>query len=916
MAAGTDRPERLLGRRAECATLDHLVSEVAAGGSRVLVLRGEPGIGKSALLDFMSGLLAGWCVTRAVGVESEMALAYNGLHQVCVPLLGHLTALPQPQRGALETVFGLSAGPPPDRFLIGLATLTLMAEAAEHGPVACLVDDAQWLDHETAQILNFVGRRLLAERVALVCGARTGAGDEVLAGLPELVVRGLGDAEARTLLLAHVHGRLDPAIVEQFVADSHGNPLALLELPRLHTPAEIAGGFGLPGTRPLVSKIEESFTRRLLLLPPRSRLLVLVAAAEPLGDPALLWTAAAVLGIDAAALTPATDAGLLRMRRRVEFAHPLVRSAAYRAASLDDRRRVHRALAVATDAEADPDRHAWHRARAAPGPDEDVAAELEQSAGRAQARGGLAAAAAFLRRSVELTPEPARRAQRALAASQACLQVGAFEAARALVGTAESGPIDEFQSAMAGLVRGHTAFASGFGSDAPPLLLRAARQIESFDRELARETYLIAWGAAGLAGAAGGDVLLEISRAAQALPPRAGPPSALALLLEGLARTSIGGPAAGAPVSQRAVAALADIPLPDVLRWGWMATSASALVWDVEAMHAISARMVGLVRDAGALALLSIYLAQLGITTTWMGDLPGAAAIIAESEGVAAATGSHMAPYTLLRLRSLQGREAEANAAIARAIAQAGTQGQGMASAWGNWAAAVLYNGLGRYGKALPAGQRATVDSYNPWMAMWALPELVEAAARAGDTDQAREALERLTATTRPCGNDLALGIEARSRALLSDGYTAADLHREAIDRLGRTPLRPELARAHLVHGEWLRGEGRRLDAREQLRTAYDMFVAIGMEAFAGRARRELVRVGDKVPQRTAEAHDELTPQEEQIARLARAGLSNPEIGAQLFLSARTAEWHLRKVFAKLGITSRRQLHRALPDRD
>jgi DNA-binding CsgD family transcriptional regulator len=886
------------------------LADALAGRSRVTVLRGDAGVGKSALLGYLSDRGAGWHVARAAGVESEMELAYAGLHQLCAPMLDHLDWLPAPQRDALATVFGRSAGAAPDRFLVGLATLTLFAEVAEQQPLLCVVDDAQWLDHASAQILGFVARRLLAERIAIVCAARTGAGDDVLAGLPELSIRGLGVSDARALLLANVPGPIDAAVCDQIVTESHGNPLALLELPRTWNVAGLAGGFGLPSSQPVAGRIEQSYIRRLQLLPSDTQLLVLAAAAEPLGDRVLLHRAAGTLGIDIAAAGPAQDGGLLELGGRVEFAHPLVRSAAYRSAAADDRHRVHRALADATVAETDPDRRAWHRARATPGPDEEAASELERSAGRAQARGGVAAAAAFLQRSAELTLDPARRAQRALAAARASFQAGAFEAALALVATAQAGPLDEFQHARVDLVRGQLAFASGSASDAPPLLLKAARRLEPIDLDLARETYLTAWGAAFVAAgqAAGKGVLLEICRAVRALPPRLGAPHPIDLLLDGLALLTTDGHAAATPVLQRAATALADIPVEDVMRWGWMATAASNAVWDNDGAHAISARQVQLIRDAGALAELPLHLSALGLASAWMGDFAGAASNIAEADSVAAATGSRFAAYTLLRLRALQGREAEASAAIEQAAAG----GPGVAL-YAQWAAAVLYNGLARYEEAAWSARQATSNTFEYWVSVWALPELVEAARHMGDAELARDALERLAETTQPTGTDFALGIEARCQAVLSDGTGANDLYREAIERFSRTRLRPELARAHLLYGEWLRREGRRVDAREQLRTAHHLFDAIGMDAFAERARRELVATGEKVRKRSAGTREELTPQEEQIARLARDGLSNPEIGAQLFVSARTIEWHLRNVFAKLGITSRRQLRTALP---
>jgi DNA-binding CsgD family transcriptional regulator len=577
---------------------------------------------------------------------------------------------------------------------------------------------------------------------------------------------------------------------------------------------------------------------------------------------------------------------------------------------------MHATLAEVTDPQADPDRRAWHRAQAAAGPDDDVAAELERSAGRAQARGGLAAAAAFLERSVALTADPARHAERTLAAAQASMQAGVFSKTLELLAAAEGGPLDEFQHARVDLLRAQVAFASGLGTDAAPLLLRAARRLEPFDLDLARETYLAALGAVGMAGQpAGRDVLLEICRAVQALPPPQGDPRPLDLLLQGLALLNTDGYAAAAATLQLAAKVLTSIPVEDVLRWGWMAPSASAAVWDLEGLHAISARQVQLVRDAGALAQLPLHLNLLGTTLPWMGDFADAASLVAETDIVAAATGSPTAPYTLLRLRALQGRKAEATAPIASAIEQAAAEGQGVAATYAHWAAAILYNGLARYQEATAAARQATSGSLNPHVPMWALPELVEAAARGGDAELAREALERLEETTQPAGTDFALGLQARCRALLSDGAAADELYTEAIDRLSRTRLRPELARAHLLYGEWLRRENRRVDARAQLRTAHDMLTAIGMEAFAERAGRELRATGETVRKRTVKTVTTLTAQETCIARLARDGRTNPEIGAQLFLSARTVEWHLGKIFAKLGIGSRRELHAALAQR-
>jgi DNA-binding CsgD family transcriptional regulator/tetratricopeptide (TPR) repeat protein len=907
--------------------LDRLVEAVSDGEGRVLVVRGDPGVGKTVLLEYLAGQAAdsGCRVARAVGVQSEMELAFAGLHQLCAPMLSRAERLPAPQREALRTAFGLAAGPPPDRFFVGLAVLGLLSEGAGDRPLICVVDDEQWLDRASAQALGFTARRLGADPVGLVFAAREPGAE--LAGLPELDVGGLGEEDARALLDSALAGPLDAQVRDLIIAETRGNPLALLELPRGLTPADLAGGFGLPGAVPLTGRIEDSFRRQLDALPDQARRLLQLAAADPSGDRSLVWRAAGHLGLPVHAAAPAVEAGLAEFGLRVRFRHPLARSAAYRSASLAVRQQMHAALAEATDPAADPDRRAWHRAQAAPGPDEEVATELARCARRAQARGGLAAAAAFLERAVLLTADPARQAERALAAAQASAQAGAFGKALDLLATAEAGPLDEFQRTRVGLLRGHIAFASGSGRDGPPLLLEAARRLEPFDLDLARETYLTAWRAAVASGhSAGRDVLPEICRAIRALPPPSGPPRPLDLLLDGLARLGTDGRAAAIPTLQRAAKAYSDISAEDVLRHGSVSANAAvweyegrlgsvaanAAVWDYEGLHAVAARKVQFIRDAGALAQAPLYLSSLGHATVWTGDFASTASLIAEADSVATATGSHADPAAELRLRSLQGREAEAAALIAHAMELAATSGQGLTAVQAHWAGAVLYNGLGRYKEAVSAARQATSDPFEPWFFMWALPELVEAAARGGDTELARDAFARLAETTQPCDTDWALGIEARCQALQSDGAAADGLYREAIDRLSRTRLRPELARAHLLYGEWLRREGRRVDAREQLRTAYDMLVAIGMAGFAERARRELIATGERVRKRSPETRGQLTPQEEQIARLARDGRTNAEIGARLFLSARTVEWHLRKIFTKLGIGSRRELHAAL----
>ncbi|HEX6359252.1 AAA family ATPase [Actinophytocola sp.] len=906
-----ERHVRLVGRSSECAVLDQTVAALHTGESRALVMHGVPGVGKSALLEYLESSATGVRVLRAVGVESEMELAFATLHQLCAPLLDRLTELPAPQRGALETVFGMHAGAAPERFLVGLAVLSLLSDASNARPVLCVVDDAQWMDRSSAQVLGFVARRLMAESVALVFAARQRGHD--LSGLPDLEVTGLGTADAHTLLNSVTYARLDHHVRDRIVAEAGGNPLALLELPRGLTVTQMAGGFGMLHADALPGRIEQSFLTRIEELSEQSRLLLLVAAAEPIGDPILVWRAAERLGVTpATALTGHTE-GLLSFDVRVVFRHPLVRSAVYRAANDEDRRAAHLALAEETDPRVDPDRRAWHLASAAAGPDETVAAELETSAERAQARGGLAAAAAFLQRSMGLTTDDARRAERAVAAAETSLRAGDLTAARKLVDVAERDTQDEFLRVRAQLVRSHIAFAAGFNSEAPPMLLAAAQRLEPFDMELARETYLLAWAAAVFA-AADGESQLAISQAISALPPPEGGPRAIDLVLAGCALLVTEGRGAAIPMLRRAMSALADYTEQDLPKWGWAACGVSPALWDDKIMCDSYAKAVEAVRATGALTDLPIYLASWGIATSLTGEFSSAAAIVAEAEAVATATGMPIAPHTKLLLTALRGKEAEASALIAATIEWAGADGQLMGVTCAHWADAVLNNGLGRYEQAIPAAQASTQIT-ELFVSVWVLPELLEAAVRVGDDTIALGALTRLADAAEPCDTDWAQGILARCRALLADETAAEPLYRTAIERLGRTRLRPDLARAHLLYGEWLRRHGQRVEARKQLRTAYEMFVSIGMEAFAERARRELAASGEAVRKHDPEApsSDELTAQERQIALLVRDGLSNPEVGAQLFLSPRTVEWHLSKIFTKLGVSSRRQLRDALP---
>jgi DNA-binding CsgD family transcriptional regulator len=903
------RAARLIGRAAECRELDSFLEALRRGESRCLVIRGEAGVGKTALLEYLAGRAADGRVIGVTAVQSEVELAFAALHQLCAPILDELEGLPAPQREALRITFGLHDGLVPDRFLVGLAVLSLLAEAAADRPLVCVVDDAQWLDRASAQVLAFVARRLGMESVGLVFAARVPA--EELAGLPQLVIEGLKGPDARALLDMVLTGPVDTQVREEIIAETEGNPLALVELPRGLTPGELAGGFGLPGALP--GRIEETFQRRISALPADTRRLLLLAAAEPLGEPLLVWRAADNLGIDREAVNSAVDADLVVFGARVRFRHPLVRSAVYHLASAHERQEAHRALAEVTDPVRDPDRRAWHRAQATRGPDEDVAAELERSAGRAQARGGFAAAAAFLERAAVLTPDMAKRSARALAAAQAKVQAGALDAGVDLLAMAEAGPLGEFERARADLVRAQIAYVTRRGRDAPPLVLNAAKRLEPIAPDLARATYVDAIIAAGSAGrfAAPGGSILDVAR--QVSPVSGHEPTVFDLLLDGMVAQYVQGYTASVPILRSALNAFfGDMPAGQELRGLPLALMVSSILWDDEACTVVSERWARFCRDAGALSDLLVALSFRTYILLFTGDLSSAALLVEEVRAATDATGINFEPVGAMAVAAFRGNEAEASPFIEANMSQARHRREGNHLAVATWASAVLNNGLGRYQDALAAAQQATdpLDVIYPY---WALAELIEAAVRSGTRAAATDAYRRLAEMATATASDWALGVEARSRALLADDDDAEQFYREAIEHLGRTRMRAELARAHLLYGEWLRRQRRPGDARDQLRTALGMLEAMGMEGFAERARRELRATGEtRTRKRSLTRQSELTVQEAQVAKLAREGLSNPEIGARLYISARTAEYHLSKVFTKLNITSRIQLDHVL----
>jgi DNA-binding CsgD family transcriptional regulator len=898
---------RLFGRDRECIALMRPLDDARRHRSGVLVLRGEAGCGKTALLRYACDHAAGFRIARVAGVQSEMELPFAGLHQLCAPLLDRLGRLPPPQRNALEVTFGLKGEAAPDRLLTGLAVLSLLADVADEQMLLCLVDDAQWLDRASLEVLTFVARRLVAEPIAVVLALRDGGDGHVdLTDLPTMTVSPLGDGDAQRVLSTAMHGRLDEQVQRRIVAEARGNPLALIELPRGLTAADLGGGFAVPDAGRTFFPVE-----RVQSLSDDAQLLVLAAAADPVGEVQILMRATAALGVDADALREAQAEGLLEIGARVRFRHPLVRSTVYQAASPEARRRAHLALAVALDAETDADRRAWHRAQAADGPDDEVAGELERSASRALDRGGVAAAAAFLDRAAVLSTDPLRRRHRALDAAWMKIQAGALKEAAELLAIVDDGPADDMLQARAQLLRGHIAFATNRGSEAASLLFVAARRLESLDDSAAREAYLDAVQAGLFAGRlAVGTGVVDISRAAGRLP-RPSSPGPADLLLDGMARLFTGGHTAASPVLRRAVTAIRDPEWEDDQQIRWLPLSCSACLelWDDDGWHAQTARYVDLVRHSGALNELPLSLNHRGLALIFAGELTGAAELVTEVTAFIEATDSVMAPYAALALAAWQGCEEQTRAIAETCIAGVTRRGEGLGLTVAHWALAVLYNGLGRYEEARAAAEMSSAFPSGPGPSCWAVVELIEATVRSGAMKQARAALEQLSAAMEGVRGDWGLGVEARCRALVTD---SEHTYREAIDRLRRTRMRADLARAHLLYGEWLRRQQRRTQAREELRVAADLMTAIGLEAFGDRAVRELRATGGKGLQRRTESLGELTPQEVQIARYARDCLSNPEIGARLFLSPRTVEWHLGHVFAKLGITSRMELQHAL----
>jgi DNA-binding CsgD family transcriptional regulator len=909
VSGSADASSELLGRQSECQILDRILSAASAGHGGTIVICGEPGIGKSTLLDHAMVSATRFHVLRAVGNEAERELPYAAAQQLCAPDLAALEELPTPHRDALGVAFGHVSGSAPDRLFVGLALLGLLSQLASKRPILCVIDDAQWLDRESAQAFAIAARRLGSEHIAFLFGARTVPSD--FNSLPCLPVFGLGQSDSRVLLRSALPDPFDERVFERIIAETRGNPLALLELPRGLTAAELAGGFALPSSVPMAGRIEASFQRRIAKLPSSSRRLLLVAAAEPTGDPVLVWRAAQSLGVDEPAGAELDVNGLLEMSPRVIFRHPLVRSAIYEAATPAQRRSAHKALADVTDAGFDPDRRAWHLAQAAWHPDDEIANDLEASADRAQARGGFAAAAAFLERAAELSTDSKHRVARTLAAAEAKWQAGALDAALDLVARAEQGPLDAHQFAQLEALRGRVSFASQRGRDAPRLLLAAAQHLELHDPVRARATYLDAITAALFAGnlATGGNAR-EVARAVLAAPTPPEPRSGSDLLLQGLALLVAEGPKAGTSVSKQALEAFRGdgIGTEERLRWSWLAGRTAAFIWDYDTWDTLSSRQLEAARAAGAMSVLPLTLSTTAGVRLFAGRLSEAESLFEQAQAVADATDTRTAQYAAVLLAAFRGSEPKARTLIDAASIDFAARGEGMGVTLTKCAEAVLYNGLARYDEAFLAAKDGLEDPDELWFWPWVTVELVEAASRTGRSTVAAAAFKRLKESTSASGTAWAAAVEDRCRALVSEGQLAEKLYRRAIDRLAPTALRLDLARTHLLLGEWLRRESRPADAREELRVAYRLFTDFGSENFAERARVELRATGERMRKGTANAGERLTPQEARAAQLVAKGCTNVEIAAQMFISPSTVEYHLHKVFRKLGIKSRTQL--------
>lgn len=913
----------LVGRDADRQTLDELVGRVRDGLSAALVLVGDAGIGKTRLLAHVAESATDLQLVRAAGVPSEAALGFAALHRLLLPFLGRIDRLPPHQRDALHGAFGLVEAPPSDRFLIGIATLALLTDAAAEASVLCLVDDAHWIDEDSAAVLGFVARRLHADGVGMLFAVREREATPALDGLPLHSVGRLAEPDARRLLDTHAPGTMDEVVASRVVTECDGNPLALIELVGRLSPEQLAGRATLPVRLPVGRRLEQHYLAQVDALPGATRLLLLTAAASVFDDPAVVRRAATLLDLPADAADQAVAQRILAGDGDWTFRHPLIRSAVYDGATPAERRRVHRALADATDAVHDPDRRAWHRAWAAAGTDAEVAAELERAAERARARSGYSAEATLLLRAAELTPDRQEQMRRLVGCAEATSVGADMLRARELLDTALPQITDPVLRLRALQLWAAVQISLSAPAEVPAALL-GAPDLAAADRPLSRDILLVALDAALTAQwHTAGVTLSDVARAALATPPQPGQPSRPAdLLLDAFATRLAVGYRDAVPLLRAAVTALlTSDPGADATRGRLLVIMLSSELWDDADCVAMLDRMVAHYRRRQALGPLLFSLYGLVTWQARTGRLDLAAETCAEVVEIGVVQGTPQGgPAVEFTLLAWQGPADTARATGEQLLGLARTHRAAGLELHVLEHLVLVELGTGRFAEALAAARRV-FDRDSPGYSNQVLADLVEAGARSGDRAAAEAALERLTERATASGTHWALGQLARSRALLAHD-DAEPLYRSAVAHLRRSPVRTELARAHLLHGEWLLGPGGRVDdARHELRTAHALFDAMGAQLFAERAATGLRTTGQHVRSRGADQTvPDLTEQEARVARLAAEGASNLEIAARLFVSTSTVEFHLTKVYRKLGITSRRRLGAALspaavPDR-
>ncbi|MFI5888909.1 AAA family ATPase [Actinoplanes sp. NPDC051513] len=911
---------RLFGREAECATLDAVLTGARGGRSASLVLRGEAGVGKTALLRYAESRAPE--TLWISGVEPEAGFPYAALHRLLIPLLPGRERLPASQRAALEVACGLADGPPPDLFLVSLATLTLLASENQAPEAAqlCIVDDAQWLDRESLRALAFVGRRLHAEGVVLLFGLRADGDDlGLLAGVETREIAGLSPEAAVALLTDVVDTPVDPALAEHIARTTGGNPLALTDLGRELTTEQLSGSVPLPEPTPIGSRLEAHYSARTRAYPPATRTWLLLAAANAGGSSAQLIAAGRLLGAAPADAAPAETDRLITGSPPMAFRHPLVRSAVYGGETPVRRRDAHRAIAATITDSADADRRAWHLAAAADGPDETVAAELERRAGRAAARGGHTARATFLSRAAELTPDPPTRALRHVQAAEAALAAGAFARSLTLLDLVDESALPGPARGSALLTRATAEVNAGVPTGQRLGVARALAAAEAFGDDRERAGRALVQAVEQVIGAEFVSTVPEHEIAAAAGRLAGADPAGVdELILAGYTAFTLGGYETGVPAMRRAVTAFVDPSTPDEVLLSRLTVGINFgnLIWEDDLKKAILDRAETAARRTGALYALDQVHYLGAMTESFLGRLDEADRHDAAGQRLRRALGMTADQELVWRHPELVTWRDERNVkeSVGAALGVFETLNLGALHSVTRFALAIRDNAEGQYASARDT-LLGLMKLGRPHRYAWALPDLVEAALRAGDRRTAKLAFADLARSAGACGTPRALGLIERSRALLAPLDEAEPHYRAAIELLSGTLGHGDLARARLLYGEWLRRQRRRRDAREQLGAALEMFEQVRAEAFAERTRKEMRALGGTVP--TPVRNDDetaLTPQEAAVARLARDGGTNAEIAANLFLSASTVDYHLRKVYRKLGVRSRRQLRESLHD--